>query len=124
MDKNILVTAGTTLINALDQEGVNPRAAVWVYNSETDSWRLWIVPSKSATDKRQFYRLVSEAITKHKDSMQGLDASDTEFVRDTHPAIQALSRMFRVEGASSVSISNNMLNGFYVPDGIVLRMAV
>jgi hypothetical protein len=80
--------------------------------------------SKSALDKRQFYRKVAEAISRHKDTTQGIDVGDTEVVPETHPAIAALSKMFRIEGTSSIFLSNNMLNGYYLPDGILLRMAV
>jgi hypothetical protein len=118
------VTAGTNLLKVLDKEGVTPRAAMWVHNRETDTWRLWVVPAKSDTDKRQFYRRIAEAMSKHRAQVEGLDISDTEYVLDTHPAIKALSRMFRVEGTSSIHVSENMLNGFYLPDGIILRMAV
>jgi hypothetical protein len=124
MDTNVLVTAGTNLLRVLDQEGIAPRAAVWVHNPETDTWRLWVVPAKSTTDKRQFYRKVAEAISQHRDETQGIDVSDTEFVSETHPAIAALGKTFRIEGISSVFLSNNMLNGYYLPDGIILRMAV
>jgi hypothetical protein len=124
MDTNVLVTTGTNLLRILDKEGLSPRAAMWVHNPEIDSWRLWVVPAKSMSDKRQFYRLVAEAISKHRTDLQGIDASDTELITDTHPAISALSKTFRVEGSSSIFISNNMLNGYYIPDGIILRMAI
>ncbi|MDB5476434.1 MAG: hypothetical protein JWP49_1945 [Phenylobacterium sp.] len=45
-------------------------------------------------------------------------------VDESHPAIVALGRMFHVTGRSSIHLSNNLLNGFYLPDGIVLKMAV
>jgi hypothetical protein len=124
MDTNVLVTAGTNLLRVLDQEAYAPRAAIWVHNPETNTWRLWIVPAKNTTDKRQFYRKVAEAISKHKDEIPTIDVSDTEFVIETHPAITALSKAFRVEGTSSIFLSNTMLNGYYLPDGIILRMAI
>ena len=59
MDKNSLVSGGTTLVEILDKSKIKPRAALWVYNSETEKWRLWIVPAKNITDKLEFYRLLA-----------------------------------------------------------------
>jgi hypothetical protein len=124
MDSNLLVTNGTALLRVLDQEAVKPRAALWVQNPETGTWRLWVVPSKLFTDKREFYRVVSEAISKHQDEIQNMDASDTELVSETHPAIDALSKLFRIPGCGSLTVEGNMLNGFYLPNGIIIRMDI
>jgi predicted dithiol-disulfide oxidoreductase (DUF899 family) len=124
VDTSLLVESGRIFLNILDSEGVKPRAAMWVHNRDTETWRLWIVPPKDIKDKRQFYRRIAEAITKHRAKLPSLEASDTEYVLETHPAIQALSQTFQVKGTSSIYVSDNMLNGFYLPDGIILRMAV
>lgn len=124
MDSNVLVSAGQRLLDELDRTDNAPRAAMWVSNPDTDIWRLWLVPPRPITDKREFYRKVAEAVSTARDDLQGIDASDTEFVREDHPAMRALSRMFHIEGKSSVHLSSNMLNGFYLPDGIILRMAL
>ena len=122
MDQNLLVENGHNLIDALQNKGVNLKAAVWVHNTDTNSWRLWMVPN-NLKDKREFYRKVAEAISAESDKLQGMDASDTEMVSETHPAITALRGLVHVEGRSSVQMSNNMLNGFYLPDSIILRMS-
>ncbi|WP_366555620.1 hypothetical protein [Aquibaculum sediminis] len=122
MDQEILVKAGHDIIEYLEDGGFRPRAAMWVHNTDTDTWRLWVVPPERFTDKNEFYRRVSEIVTKHREALHGIDASDTEMVLDTHPAIKPLSRMFRVDGKSSVFVSDNMVNGFYIPDGIILLM--
>ena len=125
MDTSILVESGRNFLTALDRENVKPRAAMWVHNRDTETWRLWIVPPKDITDKREFYRKVAETISKYSSTLSGLDASDTEFVVDTHPAIKALSRTFKgTNETATIFVSDNMLNGFYLPDGIILRMAV
>ncbi len=124
MDTNLLVESGRSFLAVLDREGIKLRAAVWVHNRDTGRWRLWIVPAEEITDKRLLYRRIAEAIARHRGELPGFDVGDAEFVSPTHPAIKALGRTFRVEGDSSVFVSDNMLNGFYLPDGIILRMAV
>lgn len=124
MDQNSLVNDGSKLVELLDQSKLKPRAAMWVYNSETDSWRLWIVPSKEVKDKSEFYRILSDIISKHREEIPSFDISSVEFKLDDHPAITGLGSMIHMDGLGSAHLSNNRFNGFLLPDGIVLRMAV
>jgi hypothetical protein len=122
MDQSKLVENGHNLVDETSKSGIAPRGAMWVHNTDADVWRLWIVPSKSLTDKREFYRRIAELITKNPDLFKDFDAGDVEMIPDTHPAILGVSRMLRVKGRSSAYLKNNMVNGFYIPDGIVLLM--
>jgi hypothetical protein len=124
MDKNGLVNEGTELVKILDGSKLKPRAAMWVYNSETDRWRLWIVPAKQVNDQLEFYRVLADLISKNRDKFPGLDISDIEFKQADHPAVSGMGSFLRMEGLGSAHFSNNRFNGFYLPDGIVLRMAV
>lgn len=124
MDKDILVREGQNLIRYLDQSKVKPRGVMWVHSSDLDTWRLWIVPSTELTDKSEFYRLVSEAISQHRDEMPGLDIGDIELKKPDHPAIVGLKGFLRMDGLGSAYFSNNRLNGYFLPDGVVLRMAL
>lgn len=124
MDTNILVTEGQKLVAYLDQSKLRPRGAVWVYSSDSDSWKLWIVPSSEVTDKREFYRLVAQAITRHRSELPSLDVGLVEFKDANHPIVQGLGRILHMEGIGAATFSNNRLNGLLLPDGVVLRMAV
>ena len=122
MDQTILVERGHSLINLLEQQGIMPRAAMWVHNTDTDTWRLWIVPPRPLTDKHEFYRRISEIISGNADHLQDLDASDIEMVTEKHPAIEGLKRLFKVTGRSPVQVATIVLNGFYLSGGIILQM--
>lgn len=122
MDQNLLVSSGHALLDLLEKKGVKARAAMWVHNTDIDSWRLWIVPDKKTKDKLEFYRKVAEAISENKDAVPSIDASDTEMVAETHPAIASLSKMIPVGRKSHIPLSNNKLNDFYLAEGILLLM--
>lgn len=124
MDKNALVEEGTKLVSLLDNTKLKPRAAMWVYNSETEIWKLWIVPASKVQDKHEFYLMLSDIISAHRDDLPSFDISSVEFKLDTHPAVKGLGAMLHMEGLGSAHFSNNRFNGFLLPDGIVLRMAV
>ena len=116
-----MVKSGHDLVEALDDKGMHIGAAVWVHNTDVDTWKLWVVP-RSKTDKREFYRKVAEAIWSDKSKFADIDTSDTELVETSHPAIGALKNFARVSGNGSIHMANNMLNGYYMTDGIILLM--
>lgn len=121
MDQEILVTSGHALVKALDNDGLSPRIAMWVHNVDTDTWKLWIVPPKDMNDKREFYRRISEVISRNYDSIGGIDASNAEMIADNHPAMKGLSGFIKCKGLGSICFTGNRFNGFYLPDGIILR---
>ena len=122
MDQSVLVTTGQALVRALDAAGIPPRAALWVHNSDTNTWKLWIVPPKGLSDKREFYRRLSEVVSKAQNELSGIDASDTEMVLENHPAMTGLGKFIKAPGLGSVNFPGNRFNGFYLPDGIILRV--
>lgn len=121
MDQNILVSSGHALLKTLDAASFSPRFAMWVHNSDTDSWKLWLVPKVGHKDKMDFYRRIANIISKNRSELGGLSASDTEMVLDTHPAMVGMKSFIRAPGFASISFSGNRFNGFYLPDGIILR---
>jgi len=122
MDQSILVTSGHALVKALDDAGLPPRAAMWVHNSDTDTWKLWLVPSEGTVDKREFYRQLSEIVSKKRVELGGIDSSDTKMILDSHPAAKGLRKFIKAPGLESIQFPGNRFNGFYLPDGIILRV--
>jgi hypothetical protein len=81
-----------------------------------------VVPHVSIKDKREFCRRVSEFISNDRQKFGGIDSGDVELMSEDRPAIRALRRAFKVRGKSDIHISGNMLNGFYLPEGIILLL--
>ena len=105
----------------MDATGFGPRLAMWVHNTDTDTWKLWLVPPAGKEDKADFYRQIAQIVSKHRTELGSIDASDTEMVLDTHPAVQGLGKFMRMPGLGSAHFSGNRFNGYYLPDGIILR---
>jgi len=116
-----VVKAGHKLIERLEKRRIPINAALWVVDPDTKFWRLWLFPAAPPIDKHDFYRSVSEIMSADPEIFTGMDAADTEFVSDNHPAISALRTLLRTEKGSIV-MRNNIFNGYYLPDSIVLRM--
>lgn len=122
MDSYLLVEAGQNLVEALERNGVPLKAAVWVRLAETEDWRLWLVPA-AKVERRAFYRRVAEVVAAGEADFHGLSASDTQMIDEDHPAIVALRANGQVNGRPPTRLATTMLNGFYLPEGIVLRIA-
>jgi hypothetical protein len=121
MDQTLLVSSGHALVRAMDAAQLPPRFAMWVHNTDTDTWKLWLVPPVSMKDKQEFYRKISALIAKHRAELGGIDASDTEMVLDSHPAMLGMRSFIKAPGLGSIHFSGNRFDGFYLPDGIILR---
>lgn len=124
LDNHTLVKDGHELVRLLEIEGIGVRAALWVHSNDTSIWQLWIVPQHDFKDKRQFYHKISLILSKNREVFSNIDAADVEMVAETHPALPALSKFIRIEGFDSAHISNNIFNEFFIPDGIILRIAL
>lgn len=105
----------------MDTAGISPRVAVWIHNTDTNTWKLWLVPPKGFNDKRAFYRKIADILSSKQGEVAGLEVSDTEMVPDSHPAMKGLGRFLKVTGLASVFFTGNRFNGYYLPDGIILR---
>lgn len=117
------VRLAQTLTTILDREGLSPRAVLWARPSDAGSWKLWIVPALGEDDKRDFYLRVAKTFAGHQSELVGFDIGDVQFVRADHPAISGLQEFGRIDGVNEVRFSNNLLNGYFLPDAIVVRMA-
>lgn len=121
MDQAALVRQGHALVDLMDAEHIAPAFVMWVYSEDAGIWRLWVVPPTSLQDIHAFYRRISKLLTDHKSAAFGLEASDVELVKGDHPAVASVSRALPIQGKSVVRLSNNWVDGFFIPDGILLR---
>lgn len=116
------VAGAQKLLSLLEGVGLQIRAALWVLNPDVGIWRLWLTPLTPHSDKREFYREIAKTVAEHRTEVCGLDTSDIELIHAEHPALKGLRSFLRIEGFSSVRFSKNMLNGYYLPDAVILRM--
>ena len=121
------VRSGAEFLEALDESGFNADAALWIYNSETDTWKLTIAYSGKKSDIEQKYRQAADVLSRLRENAEGdapvLDLSKVRIVHDSDMLISGLRPVIRVEGVSSVRFSQNMINGIYVEDALIYRMA-
>jgi hypothetical protein len=123
------VEGARRLVQLMDEAGAPPVAVLWVHEAERDEWRLWIAPSRipgsaeTGSALRAFYGFIASLVVKHRAELAGLDPGDVAMVAADHPAIRGLSGFVRAEAGRPVVVSNQMLNGYFLPHAVVIRIA-
>lgn len=120
MDHEVLVKETQKLTVALDETKVAPKAVMISVSPETGNWKVWIVPRDDSINRQEFYRIVSEQISRLQ--LFNVDIGSIELRESKNAAIQGMSMFSRIEGVGAVNVSNNRVNGVLLPDGIVVRM--
>lgn len=121
MDQGTMVKNGQDLVRYLDDTPATPRFAMWVNFSDTDSWKLWIVPAKAMNDKREFYHTVADTISRHRGELGGLDVGMIEFTKETKPVVQSMAKFISMPAIGAANVSGNTFDGIFLPDGVLIR---
>lgn len=96
--------------------------AMWVYSSDSDSWKLWIAPNPAVKNKLDFYRIVTEQMNAHRDDPRGLADISTLYVEPESAPVKALRKLMHIPDIGSRPLSGSMVDGYYLPEGIAVRI--
>lgn len=110
------IEAGRELVRALDRAGVPIVGAFWFYMTESDDWKLLIVTREADRGAHSLYLKAIEQKGR-------LDLTKVQFVPPSSPVFRALSGAMRIEGLANKRLTQNMLNGVYIDDALVYRLA-
>ena len=62
---------GARLLEEMDAAGIPPEAAFWLYNPESEDWRLTIADPKVADELMERYRRIQQLLFQHAESSRG-----------------------------------------------------
>jgi hypothetical protein len=116
---NDLVVAGSALLTALEEAGVEVRSAFWLFESENGGWRL--VLSMPLVD-REGTRAAYEAIRRVLPS--DLYLRNISPVSPNDETVRLISSAVRVEGkgrTGPVRFTNNTINNVLIEDAVIYR---
>ena len=114
------VEAGAALVKALDQANFPTVAAFWMHYPEAETWKLVLATAKATTPQETYIEIRHIA---EKAKLESPDLAQIKLVRPDDPTVATLSRVIRIEDLGSVRFSQNMINGIYVDDAYIYRMA-
>jgi len=126
MDQDLLVnnriSAGEQVARALDAGEYQLAAAFWNYFSDLSGWRLVIVPRGfgGGAVKDELLRIRRTL----KEQRVDFDLSDVKVSSAENPLVRALSVLVRAEGIIGMRAKQNWINGVYIEDAYIYRMAI
>ena len=120
------IDAGLNLIEALDKSEFGVAAALWLYGSDLDKWKMVIAYRGRKQDLERKYLEAATISARWRSQHPDKPILELSRVRITSvddPLIEGLRPAIRMDGLGEVRFSNNVVNGIYVEDAIIHRLA-
>lgn len=119
-----LIEAGAKLVKTLDQKGLAPDAAFWLYSSDNRTWCLYLAEAKVAkSGPKSVYRQIQKLIKELPEDSRVLSLSDIGLLRSDAPFIQKLRRAGKTgRRISGVRFTNEVVNGSLIEDAYIYRI--
>lgn len=119
---NAAVEAGEAFLEKLDDFGLLPESAAWVYSDALDEWRYLVATSGVDTSgRRAIYRGILDVFDAF-DFGADLTESDVQLVSPNEDWYALLRQMFRVKGGgrTRITLDNCKVNGILVNAELVI----
>jgi hypothetical protein len=119
-----MVSAGEELVSRLAKTGFVVSAALWLYLSESEAWRFFIVNPEVETEGwKKAYKKVQSVIGKIPEEQPKIALKDISIVDSKDPLISPLKAALKREapGAAGVRFSRTVLNGVFIDDAYIYR---
>lgn len=115
-----LVKSGEHLIKQLDTLEVTVDAALWLYSSDNETWKLMLsLPEAIKGGPKIAYQKVQKAISKLGEDLH-IALDDVTIARIDEPILQLLKRVLKVK--KPIRLSNNAFNGQLIEDAYIYRL--
>lgn len=119
-----MIDAGAEVTRKLDETGLRSSAALWLFLTENNEWRLFIaLPEVSSQGPRQIYEHIRVILEDLGDkasaaplSVIGLLDPDDELIRLLRIAIRTGPEINRIR------FSKNAINGHFIEDALIYRV--
>ena len=118
-----MIDAGAELTKKLDEIGLSPTAALWLFDPEIGEWRLLFASPEVATKgRRSVYSRIREALDQLKEKAAAAPFSVISLLEPTAELVRLL-RMAIHTGpvVGRVRFSKNVIHGHYIEDALIYR---
>jgi hypothetical protein len=118
-----MVEAGAKLTTKLDEMGVPVTSALWLFDPETNDWRLLFAsPEVDKKGPREVYQKIQQAIEQLGAKGEAVPLSAVTLLNPTADLIRTLSVAVRTgPGVSKIRFSRNVINGHFIEDALIYR---
>lgn len=119
-----MIDAGAALIRKLDESGIQPDAALWLYYPDRQTWKLVIAQAKVGSEgPKQLYSRIREVMGEPSEGTLQLSLDDVTLSKLDAPIITLL-RMAMSTGPniSGIRFKDNVINGTVIEDAYIYRL--
>jgi hypothetical protein len=119
-----MIDIGKALIEKLDERNLSPEAAFWLYEPETQQWKLVIAESRMGTlGPKEIYRRIQQILSEPKNKITGISLDDVALHKPNAPIIVLLRVAIQTgPGISGIRFKNNVINGTLIEDAYIYRI--
>lgn len=119
-----MIDAGAALIRKLDERGIQPDAALWLYFPDLQTWKLVIAQEKVGVEgPKQLYRQIQELMEELSQEIHKLSLDDVTLSKPDAPIIALLRMTIHTgPGLSGIRFRDNVVNGTVIEDAYIYRL--
>jgi hypothetical protein len=117
------IEASRALVAFLETHGFPLKAALWVYQSDAERWRFMVCPGERRQDPSSFYRDFAKAINAAGSPRTLLGLDRVDIIQESSPFVDRLGKVYRVDSGGSLRLTNNVVNGVFLEDALILKLA-
>ncbi|MBI2909724.1 MAG: hypothetical protein HYX92_18960 [Chloroflexi bacterium] len=119
-----MIEAGAALIKKLDEQGVRPDAAFWLYFPDKEQWKLLLADVRlGAEGPRQIYRKIQEILSAFSQEFGELSLDNITLAKPDAPVVALLRTAIRTgSGISGIRFTNNVVDGTLIEDAYIYRL--
>ena len=122
---NELIDAGAKLVKKLDERGLAPDVAFWLYSPEEQTWKLLLVDVKLAKrGPRAAYAEVQKILDASPKELKNIKLNDLVVEKPDARIVQVIRKAVRTGPAvSGIRFKNNVVDGTLIDDAYIYRAA-
>jgi hypothetical protein len=117
------VEAGLELVRLLDARRFPVTGAAWIYFPDLEEWKLVIRTPEAARDLNKAYLELAQAMDSKTGFRSQFDLARVKLVPPTDRMLAAMGSAIRAEGLNKIRFSRNVINGIFIDDALIYRLA-
>jgi hypothetical protein len=117
------IDAGRDLVRILDEASFPITGAAWIYFPDLEEWRLVVRTPKAAGNLQEALLEVARALDAKGDLRKRIDLARVKLVPPGDRMLEAIGKVMKVDGLGAVRFSRNVVNGIYIDDALIYRLA-
>ena len=119
-----MIKAGEKLIQKLDEGGILPDAAFWLYFPDIQKWKLVLAEVKLGTlGPKEIYKKIQGMMSSLAEEIGNISLDDVALAKPQAPIVALLRMAIRTgPGISGIRFTGNVINGTLVEDAYIYRL--